>query len=228
MNNMTDIILVGSGGCMRELVWQMQEQNKQGACWRILGYVDCEKPSGEIGVMVGGQHIPYLGDDDYLLRTAEPINVAVCVGASELRKRIVQKLTVNSQIQFPNLILGETKICGDVEMGKGCIISMDARISTNVCIGDFVFLNTGSMVCHDGRLGDFVTLSPDVKLAGNVTVGSCSELGMGTKVIQGIKIGQQVITGAGSVVVRDLPDACKAVGVPAQAKKGLDSSGKVV
>lgn len=215
---MTDIILAGSGGCMRELVWQMQEQNKQGVQWRIRGYVDRERPLDGIGVMVGGQRISYLGDDDYLLRAAELINVAVCVGTSKLRERIVQKLIVNPSIQFPNMILGETKICGDVEMGKGCIISMDARISTNVHIGDFVFLNTGSMVCHDGCLGDFVTLSPDVKLAGNVTVGSCSELGMGTKVIQGIKIGRQVITGAGSVVVRDLPDVCTAVGVPARAR----------
>lgn len=215
---MTDMILAGSGGCMRELVWQIQEQNKQGARWRILGYVDREKPSEETGVTVGGQRIPYLGDDDYLLRTEVPVNVIVCVGDPALRERIVQKLAVKPEIRFPNLILGETKICEDAEMGKGCIISMDARLSTNVRVGDFVFLNTGSMVCHDGRLGDFVTLGPDVKLAGSVTVGSGCELGMGTKVIQGITIGHHVITGAGSVVVRDLPDGCTAMGVPARVR----------
>ena len=36
---MQDIILVGSGGCMREIVWQMQEQNKSTENWNILGYV---------------------------------------------------------------------------------------------------------------------------------------------------------------------------------------------
>lgn len=215
---MTDIILAGSGGCMRELVWQIQEQNKQGIHWRVIGYVDREKPSDELGVTVGGQRIPYLGDDDYLLRTEAPVNVAVCVGDTVLRGRIAQKLAGNPWIRFPNLILAETKICEDAVLGKGCIISMDARLSTNVRIGDFVFLNTGSMVCHDGCLGDFVTLGPDVKLAGSVTVGSGCELGMGTKVIQGITIGQNVITGAGSVVVRDLPDDCTAMGVPARVR----------
>ena len=37
---MQDIILVGSGGCMREIVWQIQEQNKSAENWNILGYVD--------------------------------------------------------------------------------------------------------------------------------------------------------------------------------------------
>ena len=37
---MQDIILVGSGGCMREIVWQIQERNKSAENWNILGYVD--------------------------------------------------------------------------------------------------------------------------------------------------------------------------------------------
>ena len=41
---MQDIILVGSGGCMREIVWQMQEQNKSTENWNILGYVDKMPP----------------------------------------------------------------------------------------------------------------------------------------------------------------------------------------
>ena len=216
---MTDIILAGSGGCMRELIWQIQEQRKQDPMWNVIGYVDCKKPQQEDVLVVGKQQIPYLGDDDVLLEASEPVNVAVCVGTPALRKKIAEKLAQNPKIQFPNLILGEAKICEDAELGRGCIISMDTRISTNVQMGDFVFLNMGAGVCHDGRLGDYVTLGPDVRLAGNVTVGSESELGMGTRVIQGITIGARVCTGAGSVVVRELPDDCTAVGVPAKRIK---------
>lgn len=207
------LILTGAGGCMRELLWQMQELNQRKKLWDVIGYVDVSDAAGNI--CVGDYSYPYLGTDDFLLGQTEVINVAVCVGNPALRRKIVGKLMANPNLKFPNLILSDTRICPDVQFGQGVIISMDCRISTNVRIGDFSFLNIGSVVCHDGTLGDFVTLSPDVRLAGAVTIDSGSELGMGARVIQGIKIGAQTVVGAGGVVVRDLPDACTAVGVPA-------------
>ncbi len=211
------LILTGAGGCMRELLWQIEELNRQQDTWDVIGYVDISDAHGTI--CVGDREYPYLGNDDFLLNKTEVTNVAICVGDPALREKIAKKLMANPQIRFPNLIMGDTRVCSDVQLGQGVIISMDCRVSTNVSIGDFTFLNIGSVVCHDGRLGDYVTLSPDARLAGNVSVGSGSDLGMGTRVIQGIRIGTWVITGAGSVVVRDLPDLCTAVGVPAGVRE---------
>lgn len=217
---MKEIILIGSGGCMREIVWQIQELNAKDIVWNIIGYVDCEKPQNDIEIIVGNQSVPYLGDDDFLLEKRESVNVAICVGTPTQRKKIVDKLQKNPKIQFPNLILGDTKICADVQLGRGCIISMGVGLSTNVQLGNFVFMNTGSMVCHDGRVGDFVTLSPDVKLAGNVTIGTGSNIGMGAKVIQEVEIGKNVIVGAGSVVVKNIENDCTVVGIPARKIRG--------
>lgn len=41
---MKELVMVGSGGCMRELVWQIQEQKKEKEIWKIVGYVDRKKP----------------------------------------------------------------------------------------------------------------------------------------------------------------------------------------
>lgn len=215
---MKDIILIGSGGCMREIAWQLQQCSTQQ--WNIAGYIDSHEPEEDFGILVGKQKIPYLGGDDVLLQKREPVNAAVCVGEPALRKKIVQKLKKNEMIQFPGLILGHTEICEDVSMGEGVIVSMDVRVSTNVRLGNFVFLNIGSMVCHDGCIGDFTTLSPDVKLAGNVSVGTAGNIGIGTRVIQGISIGNSVVTGAGSVIVRDVEDNCTVAGVPAGKIRG--------
>ena len=204
------IILAGSGGCMRELAWQMPD-------WQILGYVDITPP--EHPVTIGNRTIPYLGNDDFLLQQTRDINVAIAVGDPALRQKIAQKLQTNPHIHFPNLILHGAEVCSDVKLGQGCIISMDARVSTNVRMGDFVFLNIGAMVCHDGRLGDFVTLAPDVKLAGAVHIGRHCDIGLGTKVIQGLTIADYVRTGAGALVVRDVEEAGTVVGVPARKIK---------
>ena len=62
------IILTGSGGCMRELAWQMPD-------WQISGYVDVTPP--EHPIKVGDRIIPYLGKDDFLLQQTKDINVAI-------------------------------------------------------------------------------------------------------------------------------------------------------
>ena len=219
MAEVKHIVLAGAGGCMRELIWQIQELNKVCPTWQIDGYVDVKAPEAGEQCIVGKETIPYLGTDDYLLEQREVLNVAVCTGSPKLRKKIVSYLKKNSNIKFPNLILGDTRICKDVRMGEVCIISMDCRISTNVVLGDFVFMNTGSKICHDGYIGDFVTLSPDVTLAGAVKVESESDIGLGTKVIQGVNIGVSAVIGAGSVVIRDIEADCTAVGVPAKKIK---------
>lgn len=208
------LILAGAGGCMRELLWQIEELNKQEEKWNVLGYVDVSNEYGD--VRVGDKIYPYLGSDEYLLEYDRQMNVAITVGSSTLRKKIAEKLMKNPNLEFPNLILVNTCICSDIRMGRGNIISMDCRISTNVILGEFNFLNMGAVICHDGCLGNYTTLSPDVRLAGNVAVGNESELGMGTRVIQGLQIGSNAIIGAGSVVIRNIPNGCMAVGVPAR------------
>ncbi|MEG1887748.1 MAG: transferase, partial [Oscillospiraceae bacterium] len=60
---------------------------------------------------------------------------------------------------------------------------------------------------------------PSVNISGNVHIGSVSEIGTGSNVIQHMKIGENTIVGAGSVVVKDIPANCTAVGAPAKAIK---------
>lgn len=214
---MQSLVLVGSGGCMQELLWQITEYNKR-VCitdaWNVIGYVDTEPAPKEINVGMG--KCPYLGNDEVLLNAKSVTNVAICVGNSHLREKLVAKYRQNPHIKYPNLILSDVKMCDNVQLGEGCIISMDCVLSTEVCLGNFVFLNMGVTICHQGRIGDFTTLSPYAKLAGNVTIGSRCDIGMGTVVIQGKTIGHNVVTGAGSVIVTDIMPDCTVVGVPAK------------
>ena len=213
---MTDIILVGAGGCMRELAWQILESNKLHNEWNILGYVDNVQPLKRDYVKVSGRDIVYLGDDEYILKAQSDINVVISVGNPRLRRIISGKYRENPNVKFPNLILQNAVVCSDAVMGEGCIVSMGAKISTDVSMGDFVFINMDAMVCHDGQLGSFVSINPGAKLAGAVKIGEETEIGMGADIIQGTHVGSNVVVGAGCVVIEDTQDNCTMVGVPAR------------
>lgn len=213
-----DLILIGAGGCMRELLWQIEELNVKEPVWKVIGYVDkqpCWKGNTS-DISAGGIRCPYLGDDDYLLHIQKETNVTISVGEPRLRKKIAQKLMNNPKLKFPNLIMSHTRVCSDIKLGQGCILSMGCKMSTNVTLGDFVFLNIDSLICHDGTIGNYTTLSPDVKIAGQVTIGSECAIGLGSRVIQEVKIGDHVIAGAGSVIVKDIENPCTVVGIPAK------------
>lgn len=213
---MQDLILAGSGGCMRELLFQIEELNKKVPSWNVLGFVDEYFDENDENVERILKKCPYLGKDDYLISLQKKVNVSVCVGEPGLRKKIVEKLKKNPAICFPNVILSQAMVAEDVVMGEGCIISRGALVSTGVCLGDFVFLNIDAHISHEGKIRDFVTLSPRVTLAGNVTVGNETEIGMCSTVIQGINVGDRVVIGAGAVVVKDVESDVKVVGVPAK------------
>lgn len=55
-----------------------------------------------------------------------------------------------------------------------------------------------------------------MNVSGNVTIGNSCEIGTGTKIIQGKHIGENIILGAGSVVIKDIAECGTYVGSPAR------------
>ncbi|MBQ7077360.1 MAG: NeuD/PglB/VioB family sugar acetyltransferase [Lachnospiraceae bacterium] len=211
---MENIILVGSGGCMRELLWQIEEYNKIIPSYTVLGYIDVVE---DLSMGTAG-HCKYLGDDDYLVNLPMKMGVVICIGDPKKRMQLVKLYRQNKNLYFPKIVLCDKGLAPDYSIGEGSIISRDCTISTNVNIGSFCFINIGSIVCHDTKLGDFTTLAPRVTLCGNVEVGEGTYLGVSSTVKQGITVGCDVMVGAGAVCVSDIEDGVTAVGVPAVAR----------
>ena len=209
---MERITLVGSGGCMRELFWQIMEANKIQQRWVVDGYVDLVEDLNFDGIYP----CKYLGDVDYLLKKIIPTNVAICVGDPNKRMEIARKYEKNPNLLFPIIDLTNGGISPDATIGKGCILSKGSVASANVTLGDFVFLNINATVCHDGTIEDFVTISPGATLAGNVSVGERTFFGVNASVIPGQTIGASVTVGAGAVVISDIKDGVVVAGVPAR------------
>ena len=205
-----DLVVYGAGGMGRELMWQLNDPAS--TKYNILGFVD-DDPE-KYGKNINGY--PVVGDTEWLLNKNTEICVAVAVGYPELRRRIVEKLKVNSNIVFPNIIAPDAKVSEFVELGEGCIICYGNIITVNIKIGDFFLANRCCTVGHDCVVGDYVTLNPMVSVSGNVTVEDCVDIGTGANIIQGKTLGANCVIGAGAVVVKDIPQGSTAVGVPAK------------
>lgn len=96
-------------------------------------------------------------------------------------------------------------------------------------IGEGLFIDHGMgvVIGETTEIGDNVTLYQGVTLGGtgkekgkrHPTVGSNVVVSSGAKVLGSLNIGDNVKIGAGSVVLRDVPDNCTVVGVPGKVVK---------
>lgn len=61
--------------------------------------------------------------------------------------------------------------------------------------------------------GNFVHVAPGSVLVGDIHVGNESHFGLNCSVLQGLTIGNRVIVGAGSTVLRNVNDGETVVGI---------------
>lgn len=213
---MKDLYIIGAGGFGREVAWLAERINKNKSEWNIKGFIDDNEQLHN--TMTGGY--PVLGGSDYLEKMGDLDLWVVCaVGASAVRKKIIEKLKDKKHIHFATLIDPSVLISERVVIGEGCIICAGTIATVDIEIGAHVIINLDCTIGHDARIADFVTIYPSVNVSGFVTVGEQAELGTGTQIIQGKNIGKETIVGAGAVVVKDLPEKCTAVGSPAKPIK---------
>lgn len=211
---MKPIVIVGAGGFGREVHWLIKQINRQREEWNVLGYID---DNVEVGTEINEKKV--LGNIDYLLNQKENLSVAIAIGNARVRKQLVEKLSKNLYLEYPNLIAPDVYIDETIQLGKGNIIALGNILTVNIEIEDFNIINLNCTVGHDVKFHNFITVYPGVNISGNVVIGEESELGTNSCIIQGIDIGPETIIGAGSVVIRDIKGGCTVVGNPTRSIK---------
>lgn len=207
---MSNLLILGAGG-HGKVVAEAALSSKR---WNKIAFLDESYPARQC--LLDWEIIGKASDAESYL--ADYADAVVAIGHNERRMALIQELLDNG-FNLPKIIHSRAYVSPTAVLEAGTVVFAQVAINAQTRVGKGGIINTGATVDHDCVIAEGVHLSPGVHLAGNVTVGRLSWIGIGSSVKQQIAIGDNVIIGAGSSVIRDIPNSVTAVGVPSKIIK---------
>lgn len=121
-----------------------------------------------------------------------------------------------------------------VDIGTGCVIMMGAVINIGAVIGERTMIDMNTVIggraiigkdCHIGA-GSVIAGVIEPPSAAPVIIGDNVVMGANAVVLEGVKVGNESVVAAGSVVIADVPEGVVVAGVPAKIIKKVDDKTK--
>jgi len=209
------IVVIGAGGLGREALDILKRSLHH--TYKILGFID---DNIELHGTIINDY-PVLGGCEWFKEN--PNTLAVCaIGDNYIRKSVTDRAKENGA-NFTSVIDPSATIGYGLKIGEGVIIVQGNTITSNVTIGNHVYVNIDCSVAHDDVLEDYVNICPGVQLSGNVTLKEGVMVYTGAIIAPGVTVGKWAEVGAGAVVLKDVPDYMLVAGIPANIKKDVRS-----
>jgi len=185
----------------------------------VVGFVDGVNPNRKANVFYGAT---VLGGDEVLedLLGSKVQHVVVGFGDNRLRIDTATRL-VKMGFQLITAIHPNAICAGDTSIGEGTVLASGVVVGPSTSIGRNAIINTQASLDHDCRVRDGAHLGPGAVVTGCVEVGECAWVGAGAVIADHKVVGADSIVGAGAVVVKDVPAAVVAMGVPARISRSL-------
>lgn len=163
--------------------------------------------------------VPVVGDDEAVLsRGPDGVRVTVGlggVGETGPRQAIFERFR-QAGFRFVQVIHPRACVAADCLLGEGVQILAGAVVNPGAEIADNAIVNTGAIVEHDCRVGHSAHVAPGAVMCGGAVLGAGAHLGAGATLLQGVRVGERGVVGAGAVVVRDAGAGQVVKGVPAR------------
>jgi len=211
MCKMLNVLVVGSSGHARVIIDAMEREGR----FFIAGIIDTFKPVGHscLGYQVLGDELR-LPD---LIREHDIVGGVIAIGDNWVRHKVAERIRCAvPNFQFITVIHPSAQVARSARVAAGTVVMPGAIISANADLGEFCIVNTKASLDHDGVMGAFSSFAPAVTAGGEVTIKPFAAVMLGVNIIHSISIGEHSVVGAGSLVLRNVPDRVLAYGLPAR------------
>ena len=126
-------------------------------------------------------------------------------------------IAFNNPVKGPMIVVDQ-----GTNIGRRCTISAANRIS----IGKFVLIAPNVFIAdtqHEYQKLEIPIMHQGITThSDRVTIGDETWIGINVVIMGNVSVGKHCVVGANSVVIRDVPDYCVAVGNPAKVVKAFD------
>lgn len=96
-----------------------------------------------------------------------------------------------------------------------------------ITFGDNVFVAPNCGFHTAGHPIDYERRNQGLEYGHSITVGDNVWIGAAVQVLPGVSIGSNVVIGSGSIVVKDIPDNCVAIGNPCRVLREITDADKL-
>lgn len=156
---------------------------------------------------------PVLGTVDRVLELKDA-HIVIGIAFPGIKEKIAKKISFNKSLNYPSFVHSKAWVSKEVYVGCGSVIYPGCSVNYGSKIGDFVIMNMNCALGHHTKIGSFSSLAPSVSTGGHTDIGEVVDVGIGVSTIQNVRVGRNCTIGGQSMLVRDVKNDSKVVGVP--------------